>query len=74
MQCGPCPVAAVKQGLCNMNYDVGFVFAEVNGDRVFWEQGADGKWFKTKVETAAYVRIFIWASSRENLSSGFATK
>ncbi|XP_067652853.1 protein-glutamine gamma-glutamyltransferase 4-like [Haliotis asinina] len=35
-QCGPCPVAAVKEGRIHVGYDTAFVFAEVNGDRVEW--------------------------------------
>ena len=36
MRCGPAPLKAVKEGHVYLNYDVGFVFAEVNGDRVKW--------------------------------------
>lgn len=31
-------------------YDTGFVFAEVNGDRVFWEVKADGSMEKTNLD------------------------
>ncbi|XP_045192044.2 hemocyte protein-glutamine gamma-glutamyltransferase-like [Mercenaria mercenaria] len=34
--CGPCPVAAVRKGLCMTNYDTAFVFSEVNADKVHW--------------------------------------
>lgn len=34
---GPCPVAAVKKGICTVKYDTAFVFAEVNADEVHWE-------------------------------------
>lgn len=34
--CGPCPVMAVYKGYCDVNYDTGFVFAEVNSDEVHW--------------------------------------
>lgn len=40
--CGPCPVLAIKQGEVNLPYDAPFVFAEVNADKVFWQQQADG--------------------------------
>ncbi|WAR23504.1 TGM1-like protein [Mya arenaria] len=36
--CGPAPLAAIKEGMCNIKYDTGFVFAEVNADEVHWEQ------------------------------------
>ena len=34
--CGPCPVKAIKSGDVYLPYDGCFVFAEVNGDRVYW--------------------------------------
>nr|XP_006814157.1 PREDICTED: protein-glutamine gamma-glutamyltransferase K-like [Saccoglossus kowalevskii] len=34
---GPAPLAAVKQGHVYYGYDTGFVFAEVNADRIDWE-------------------------------------
>ena len=36
MQCGPAPLAAIKKGHIYIGYDTGFVFAEVNADRVEW--------------------------------------
>ncbi|KAM3922476.1 protein-glutamine gamma-glutamyltransferase 5-like [Leptodactylus fuscus] len=42
--CGPAPVKAVKEGDVDINYDVAFVFTEVNGDVVHWilrEGGAE---------------------------------
>ncbi|XP_069507351.1 protein-glutamine gamma-glutamyltransferase E-like isoform X2 [Ambystoma mexicanum] len=35
-RCGPASVNAVKQGDVELDYDVPFVFAEVNADRVTW--------------------------------------
>uniref|UniRef100_A0A3B3YSH4 protein-glutamine gamma-glutamyltransferase n=1 Tax=Poecilia mexicana TaxID=48701 RepID=A0A3B3YSH4_9TELE len=34
--CGPAPVAAILNGDVDLKYDVPFVFAEVNADRVTW--------------------------------------
>uniref|UniRef100_A0A3P9QE38 Protein-glutamine gamma-glutamyltransferase 2 n=1 Tax=Poecilia reticulata TaxID=8081 RepID=A0A3P9QE38_POERE len=34
--CGPAPVAAILNGNVDLKYDVPFVFAEVNADRVTW--------------------------------------
>ncbi|XP_053309883.1 protein-glutamine gamma-glutamyltransferase 5-like [Spea bombifrons] len=34
--CGPAPVKAVKEGDVDVDYDVPFVFAEVNGDIIHW--------------------------------------
>ena len=36
MRCGPAPVIAIKKGHVYLPYDVPFVFAEVNGDKVHW--------------------------------------
>ena len=33
---------AIKQGEVYLPFDSSFVFAEVNGDRVFWEVGENG--------------------------------
>jgi hypothetical protein len=42
-RCGPCPVAAVKNGEVYIPFDTGFVFAEVNGDRVYWDVDENGE-------------------------------
>ncbi|XP_052540204.1 protein-glutamine gamma-glutamyltransferase 2 isoform X2 [Tympanuchus pallidicinctus] len=34
--CGPAPVKAIKEGDLQMQYDIPFVFAEVNADVVYW--------------------------------------
>ena len=34
MQCGPCPIEAVKKGEIGIGYDTPFVFAMVNADVV----------------------------------------
>ncbi|XP_046549073.1 annulin-like [Haliotis rubra] len=36
--CGPCPVRAVKDGDVRVDGDVGFIFTEVNADRVQWRE------------------------------------
>lgn len=41
-RCGPCPVVAIRQGDVYLPYDTGFMFAEVNGDRVWWKVEKDG--------------------------------
>ncbi|WAR12901.1 TGM1-like protein [Mya arenaria] len=41
--CGPAPLSAIKEGLCDTNFDSGFVFAEVNGDVVHWEKLPNGQ-------------------------------
>jgi hypothetical protein len=36
MRCGPAPLKAIKEGHVYLNYDIPFIFGEVNGDRVRW--------------------------------------
>lgn len=43
MRCGPAPLRAIKEGHVYLNYDVPFIFSEVNGDRVTWQKGEDGE-------------------------------
>lgn len=40
-RCGPASVNAVKNGEVYLPYDTGFIFAEVNGDRVYWDVDDD---------------------------------
>lgn len=42
MRCGPAPLAAIKKGHVYLSFDVGFIFAEVNGDKIEWEVKEDG--------------------------------
>ena len=44
MQCGPAPLAAIKKGHVYIGYDTGFVFAEVNADRVEWIVKQEGSY------------------------------
>ena len=34
MQCGPCPLEAVRKGEIGIGFDTPFVFSEVNADRI----------------------------------------
>lgn len=45
--CGPAPVKAIKEGELRLNYDIPFVFAEVNADVVYWVLQKDGSRKKT---------------------------
>lgn len=49
--CGPCPVAAIKEGNLGLKYDARFVFAEVNADIVHWISYGDGR--RQKVTTGS---------------------
>lgn len=52
--CGPCPVAAIKEGDLDVKYDAPFVFAEVNADIIHWITYADGR--RQKVTTGVSPR------------------
>ncbi|XP_031412434.1 protein-glutamine gamma-glutamyltransferase 2 [Meleagris gallopavo] len=41
--CGPAPVKAIKEGDLQVQYDIPFVFAEVNADVVYWIVQSDGE-------------------------------
>ena len=45
---GPASVAAIKQGYVNLCYDAGFIFAEVNADKVHWvlKENTEDDWRK----------------------------
>uniref|UniRef100_A0A8C5QEG5 Protein-glutamine gamma-glutamyltransferase 2 n=1 Tax=Leptobrachium leishanense TaxID=445787 RepID=A0A8C5QEG5_9ANUR len=46
--CGPAPVIAVKEGDLNLNYDVKFIFAEVNADVIYYVEQQDGSVKQTR--------------------------
>ncbi|XP_037539234.1 protein-glutamine gamma-glutamyltransferase 2 [Nematolebias whitei] len=48
--CGPCPVAAIKEGNVGMKYDCRFTFAEVNADINHWRILSNGQRQKISVE------------------------
>lgn len=52
-RCGPAPVTAIKRGeLGRMQYDLPFVFAEVNADVIKWVKLSSSKWEKLDVDTS----------------------
>ncbi|KAM9753266.1 protein-glutamine gamma-glutamyltransferase 2 [Menidia menidia] len=69
--CGPCPVAALREGDLGLRYDAAFVFAEVNADIVYWTL-RDGRRQKIRVEQSAVGRNISTKSphsdSREDLT------
>ncbi|XP_067652090.1 protein-glutamine gamma-glutamyltransferase K-like [Haliotis asinina] len=42
MRCGPASLKAIKEGHVYLSYDTGFIFSEVNGDKVHWKVDEDG--------------------------------
>jgi hypothetical protein len=43
MRCGPAPLRAIKEGHVYLNYDVGFILSEVNGDKIVWQVNVSDK-------------------------------
>ncbi|KAJ0069509.1 hypothetical protein NL108_008461, partial [Boleophthalmus pectinirostris] len=73
--CGPCPVAAIKEGDLSVKYDAPFIFAEVNADIVEWIVRSDGQKQKVKVDER-YVGSYIstksvWSDQREDVTQNY---
>ncbi|KAJ8259402.1 hypothetical protein GJAV_G00168860 [Gymnothorax javanicus] len=49
--CGPAPVKAIREGHTDLKYDLPFIFAEVNADRVIWKIKPDGSHVKMHTDT-----------------------
>ncbi|KAA0702823.1 Protein-glutamine gamma-glutamyltransferase K [Triplophysa tibetana] len=52
-RCGPASITAVRNGQVYLEHDTGFVFAEVNSDKVYWQRNADGTLTQVNVEKQA---------------------
>nr|XP_037850992.1 protein-glutamine gamma-glutamyltransferase E isoform X2 [Chlorocebus sabaeus]XP_037850994.1 protein-glutamine gamma-glutamyltransferase E isoform X2 [Chlorocebus sabaeus] len=51
-QCGPASVIGIREGDVNLNFDMPFIFAEVNADRITWlYDGTTGRQMKNSVDT-----------------------
>ncbi|XP_048752164.2 protein-glutamine gamma-glutamyltransferase K-like isoform X2 [Ostrea edulis] len=53
MRCGPAPLKAIKEGHVYLNYDIPFIFGEVNGDRVQWVVKKDGTMEVSQIDHSA---------------------
>ena len=74
MQCGPAPLAAIKQGHIYIGYDTGFVFAEVNADRVEWIVKQEGSYNYIKgpvPDQSVNLRLF---RALRDLNKGFINR
>ncbi|XP_013883927.1 protein-glutamine gamma-glutamyltransferase 2 [Austrofundulus limnaeus] len=70
--CGPCPVAAIKEGNLDVKYDARFVFAEVNADLIYWRYLPDGRRQKINVDEKTVGRNIstksVYGDVREDLT------
>ena len=71
-RCGPASVKAVKQGEVYLPYDTSFVFAEVNGDRVFWEVEEGGPMKPIRVDKKCIGKLIstkaVGSDDREDIT------
>ncbi|XP_074067289.1 protein-glutamine gamma-glutamyltransferase E [Macrotis lagotis] len=56
-QCGPASVVAVKQGEVNLDFDMPFVFSEVNADQIIWVIGPDNSKKQASTKTSSVGRF-----------------
>ncbi|XP_072488500.1 protein-glutamine gamma-glutamyltransferase E isoform X2 [Notamacropus eugenii] len=52
-QCGPASVIAVRQGDVNLDFDMPFVFSEVNADQITWIISSDNSKKQTSSKTSS---------------------
>lgn len=72
--CGPAPVLAIKEGDLAINYDVQFVFAEVNADVIYYVEQKDGTVRQTKYTAQVGQNISTKAvgkDSREDITHNY---
>ncbi|XP_040186531.1 protein-glutamine gamma-glutamyltransferase 5-like isoform X2 [Rana temporaria] len=72
--CGPAPVKAIKEGDIDVDYDIPFVFAEVNGDIVHWVL-QDGGAEKGQTDTYSIGKFIstksIGSNTREDITDQY---
>ncbi|XP_073539963.1 protein-glutamine gamma-glutamyltransferase 5-like [Phyllobates terribilis] len=72
--CGPAPVKAIKEGDVDVDYDVAFVFTEVNGDVVHWVL-QDGGVEQGKVDTLTIGQSIstksVGSNTREDITNQY---
>ena len=62
-RCGPASVKAIKNAEVYLPYDTGFIFAEVNGDKVQWE-----------VDTSDYSVLKAFVTDKSAVGKKISTK
>ncbi|XP_069490085.1 protein-glutamine gamma-glutamyltransferase K isoform X2 [Ambystoma mexicanum] len=71
-RCGPCPLPAIKNGLVYVKFDAPFIFAEVNSDKVYYQQQPDGSFKKAFVEEKAVGHLMstkaVGSNAREDIT------
>ncbi|KAG5836391.1 protein-glutamine gamma-glutamyltransferase 2-like [Anguilla anguilla] len=73
--CGPAPVKAVREGHTDLKYDLPFVFAEVNADRVTWLIMADGSQKRILLDTKSVGQNIstksVGSNKRQNITENY---
>ncbi|KAK3724553.1 hypothetical protein QZH41_019598 [Actinostola sp. cb2023] len=74
-RCGPCPVKAVKSGEVYLPYDTGFVFAEVNGDKVYWSVDITGEMSVTYIDKKSVGKFIstkaVGSNERDDITKNY---
>lgn len=74
-RCGPASKVAVKEGNVSLSYDTGFVFAEVNADKVFYFQRPRGGFAVGRVDSYIVGRSIstksVGSNSRMDLTATY---
>ncbi|CAL4062405.1 unnamed protein product [Meganyctiphanes norvegica] len=66
MQCGPASLVAIRRGDIGFNYDVPFVFSEVNADVMFWQEDDTSDWGFSRMHMAkSEVGVCVWTKLPE---------
>ncbi|KAF1745430.1 hypothetical protein MXB_4081, partial [Myxobolus squamalis] len=66
-KCGPAPQIAVKEGDVDLLFDTGFVFAEVNADKIFYYQKPRGGFRVGRIDS----QIAVGSNIREDITSSY---
>ncbi|GAB6029803.1 hypothetical protein CHUAL_005515 [Chamberlinius hualienensis] len=75
-RCGPASIAAVKRGHIKKGFDVSFLFAEVNADKVFWRYRGNTQPLKLLSKQPDTIGLFISTKAvgsyeREDLTNDY---
>ncbi|KAF0992382.1 hypothetical protein HZS_2688, partial [Henneguya salminicola] len=74
-RCGPASQVAVKEGNVDLLYDTGFVFAEVNADKIFYYQQPNGGFRIARIDHHIVGRSIscksVGLNTREDITSSY---
>lgn len=75
MRCGPAPLKAIKEGHVYLNFDVPFIYSEVNGDKVNWKENEMGETEVISIDAHAVGRYIstkaVGSNDRHDLTEDY---